>query len=179
MTVQNEVLLTPRLRLRWLQPNSEVDQRFIIELVNDPDWIAHIGRRNVSTCEQAEAFMRDGPVAMCQRLGFGLFMVERRDDATPMGMCGLIQRDTLPDVDLGYAFLPSARGQGLAREAAAAVVRWGRHEFGLKRVVAIVTPANFASLRLLASLGFTDEGTVQMPPDNETLRLLAWTAAPA
>jgi [ribosomal protein S5]-alanine N-acetyltransferase len=179
MMVQHEVLRTERLRMRWFDPTSEADQRFIIELVNDPDWIAHIGQRNVSTCEQAEAFLRKGPTGMCEQLGFGLYLVERLADGVSVGMCGLIKRDTLPDIDIGYAFLPIARGQGFAREAAAAVLAWGREVLGLKRVVAIVTPSNGPSLRLLTSLGFADEGTVQMPPDNETLRLLGWSAAAA
>lgn len=177
--VQHEVLRTSRLRLRWFQPESEADQRFIIELVNDPDWIANIGQRNVSTCEQAEAFLRNGPTGMCEKLGFGLYLVERIADGAPVGMCGLIKRDTLPDIDIGYAFLPVARGQGFAREAARAVLAWGREVLGLKRVVAIVTPTNEPSLGLLASLGFADEGTILMPPDNETLRLLGWSAAAA
>ena len=179
MMVQHEILRTSRLRLRWFEPESEADQRFIIELVNDPDWIANIGQRNVSTCEQAEAFLRNGPVAMCQKLGFGLYLVERVEDGVPVGMCGLIKRDSLTDIDLGYAFLPHARGQGLAREAAEAVLQWGWRALGLKRVVAIITPTNAPSIKLLASLGFADEGTVQMPPDNETLRLMGWSAAPA
>jgi RimJ/RimL family protein N-acetyltransferase len=177
MMVQHEVLRTARLRLRWFEPESEADQRFIIELVNDPDWVANIGKRDVSTCEQAEAFLRDGPLAMCRKLGFGLYLVERIADGAPVGMCGLIKRDALVDIDLGYAFLPAARGQGLAREAAEAVLRWGWQALGLKRVVAIVTPTNGPSLKLLDSLGFADEGTVQMPPNNETLRLLGWSAA--
>ncbi|WP_374567084.1 GNAT family N-acetyltransferase [Ideonella sp.] len=177
MMVHHEVLRTPRLRLRWFEPASETDQRFIIELVNDPDWVANIGQRDVSTCEQAEAFLRHGPVGMCEKLGFGLCMVERLSDGAPVGMCGLIKRDSLADIDLGYAFLPQARGHGFAREAAGAVLDWGRRTLGLKRVVAIVTPTNGPSLKLLASLGFADEGTVQLPPGNETLRLLGWSAA--
>jgi ribosomal-protein-alanine N-acetyltransferase len=176
IVVQREVLRTPRLRLRWFEPSLEADQRFIIELVNDPDWVANIGQRNVSTCEQAEAFLREGPRGMCERLGFGLYLVERLADGLPVGMCGLIKRDTLPDVDIGYAFLPSARGQGYAREAARAVLAWGREQFSLARIVAIVTPTNRPSLALLEQLGFADEGEVRLPPDGEPLRLLAWSA---
>lgn len=179
MVQSHEVLRTERLRMRWFEPANEADQRFIIELVNDPDWIANIGQRNVSTCEQAEAFLRNGPTGMCEKLGFGLYLVERLADGVPVGMCGLIKRDTLADIDIGYAFLPVARGQGFAHEAARAVLAWGREALGLKRVVAIVTPSNGPSLKLLASLGFADEGTFLMPPDNETLRLLGWSAAAA
>lgn len=170
--VQHEVLRTPRLRLRWFEPGAKGDQRFVIELVNDPDWIAYIGKRDVSTCQQAEAFLRDGPRAMCERLGFGLCLVERLADGRPIGMCGLIQRDTLPAVDLGFAFLPLARGQGLAREAAEGVLGWAQAHLELPRVVAIVTPANAASIGLLTRLGFVDEGTVRMPPNDEVLRLM-------
>ncbi|HEV8688658.1 MAG TPA: GNAT family N-acetyltransferase [Ideonella sp.] len=177
--VHTEVARTPRLRLRWFEPAAEVDQAFVIALVNDPDWIANIGKRNVSTREQAEAYLRDGPRAMCEKLGFGLYLVESVDGGTPLGMCGLIKRDHLPDVDLGFAFLPAWRGQGLAREAAGAVLHWAREHLGLARILAIVTPGNEPSLGLLKRLGFADEGTIQVPPDDETLRLLAWSARPA
>ena len=79
---------------------------------------------------------------------------KRLADGAPVGMCGLIKRDSLVDIDLGYAFLPAARGQGFAREAATAVLQWGWQALGLKRVVAIVTPTNSPSLKLLSSIGF-------------------------
>jgi [ribosomal protein S5]-alanine N-acetyltransferase len=173
IVVHTEVLRTPRLRLRWFEPSLEADQRFVIELVNDPDWIANIGQRNVSTREQAEAYLREGPRGMCERLGFGLYLVERLEDGAPIGMCGLIKRDTLPDVDIGYAFLPPARGQGFAREAAHAVLTWAWQHWRLARVVAIVTPTNRPSIALLEQLGFADEGEVRLPPEEEPLRLLA------
>lgn len=174
--MHTEVLRTRRLRLRWFEPAADVDQRFIIDLVNDPDWIAHIGKRSVSTREQAEAYLRDGPRAMCERLGFGLFMVESLDDATPLGMCGLIRRDGLVDVDLGFAFLPAWRGRGLAREAAESVLRWAEQRLGLRRVVAIVSPGNAPSIGLLSRLGFVDEGVIRLPGDDEDLRLMGWRA---
>ena len=174
--VRTEVLRTDRLRLRWFEPAAEADQSFVIELVNDPDWIANIGQRNVSTHKQAEAYLLEGPRGMCERLGFGLYLVERLSDGAPVGMCGLIKRDTLPDVDIGYAFVPAARGQGFAREAARAVLAWGHQQLGLARIVAIVTPANRPSIALLEQLGFADEGEVRLPPADESLRLLAWSA---
>jgi len=176
MMVHTEVIRTPRLRLRWFEPAAEADQDFVITLVNDPAWIANIGKRDVGTREQAEAYLRDGPRAMCEKLGFGLYLVESADGGIPLGMCGLIKRDHLPDVDLGFAFLPAWRGQGLAREAAEAVLRWAREHLGLARIVAIVTPGNEPSLGLLRRLGFVDEGTIQSPPNDETLCLLGWSA---
>ncbi|HJV67514.1 GNAT family N-acetyltransferase [Ideonella sp.] len=175
--VHREVLRTRRLRLRWFEPTLEADQRFVIELLNDPDWIAHIGKRDVGTRQQAEAYLREGPRAMCERLGFGLYLVERLADGEPIGMCGLIKRDHLVDVDLGYAFVPAGRGQGYAREAAGAVMDWARERLALQRIVAIVTPANRRSITLLQELGFADEGEIRLPPGDEALRLLGWSAA--
>lgn len=174
MTVHPLPLQTPRLRLRPFEPDDEADQRFIIALLNDPAWVANIGKRDVSTCEQAAAYLLDGPVAMLAREGFGLLLVESAADGTPMGMCGLIKRDTLPDVDIGFAFLPAYRAQGFAHEAASAVMGWAR-ALGLARVVAIVTPTNTPSLGLLRRLGFGDEG--ETVHNGATLRLLGWSAA--
>lgn len=173
--VHTWMLTTPRLRLRCFDPDAELDQRFIVELLNDPAWVANIGKRDVGTCEQAAAYLREGPAAMVARLGFGLLMVESAAHGTPLGMCGLIKRDSLPDVDIGFAFLPPYRAQGYAREAAEAVLGWAER-LGMQRVVAIVTPSNEPSIGLLRRLGFAHEGEVAH--NGETLLLLGW-APPA
>lgn len=165
------MLNTPRLRLRCFEPEAELDQRFVIELLNDPAWVANIGKRDVSTREQAAAYLREGPAAMVARQGFGLLMVESAADGTPLGMCGLIKRDNLPDVDVGFAFLPPYRAQGYAREAAEAVLGWAGR-LGMQRVVAIVTPSNAPSIGLLRRLGFAHEGEVVQ--NGETLLLFGW-----
>jgi RimJ/RimL family protein N-acetyltransferase len=171
----HRVLSTPRLRLRWFEPGDAADQQFLIELVNDPDWIAFIGRRDVSTREQAEAYLRQGPRAMCERLGYGLLLVERLESGQSVGMCGLVRREGLDSADLGFAFLPAGRGQGLAREAAQGVLRWAREDLRMDRVLAIVTPENDRSIGLLQRLGFVREGTVTLPGSSETLLSLAWS----
>src|SRR6185503_20091394 len=104
-----KVLETERLILRWL---SVEDAAFILELVNDPGWLRFIGDRGVRTLEDARNYILNGPVAMYQRVGFGLYLVELKQSATPIGICGLIERAGLEDIDIGYAFLPAFRGQG-------------------------------------------------------------------
>ena len=118
-----------------------------MRLVNDPDWIRYIGDRGVRTEDDARAYLERGPIAMYARQGFGLWRVARRDDDEPVGMCGLIKRDTLPDVDIGFAFLPAYRGLGYAAEAAAATLALASTRYGLTRVVAIASPDNDRSLR--------------------------------
>lgn len=170
------VVRTARLELRRL---TTADAAFVLELVNDPDWLRHIGDRGVRTQADAEDYLRRGPLAMYEKFGFGLWAVVPAAGGEPLGICGLIQRDTLPDVDVGYAFLPRHRGRGYAREAVAASLAHGRDGFGLRRIVAITAPDNERSVRLLAALGFREEARVRLSADGGESRLFAWSAADA
>jgi len=149
----SEVLATSRLRLRVATPG---DAPFYLELVNDPDFIAHIGDRGLRTLDAAARAIEDGPVLMQRTRGHSLYLVERIEDGLPVGMSGLIKRDTLADIDLGYAFLPAYRGLGYAFEAAQAVTAHAR-SLGIPRLVAITNPANAASIGLLLKLGMRYE----------------------
>jgi [ribosomal protein S5]-alanine N-acetyltransferase len=152
MTIQ--VLQTERLRLRHLE---SADAPFIVELLNEPSWLKYIGDKAVRTVRDAQRYIEDGPVAMYARLGFGLYLVELNGRAESLGMCGLIKRDTLPDVDIGFAFLSRFWGNGYAYESAAAVVSYAKRHLGIDRIVAITTPINVASSKLLLKLGFALE----------------------
>jgi len=165
-----KVLDTERLSLRWL---SAEDAAFILGLLNEPSWLRFIGDKNVHSLDDARAYIAKGPVDMYRRLGFGLYLVELRKDATPIGLCGLIKRDSLEDVDLGFSLLPAFWGQGYAREAAEAVIEHGRNAFGLGRLVAITNPDNWSSIRLLERLGFAQEGTFRLPGETTELKLFA------
>ena len=162
------VLKTDRLRLRQLNAD---DAAFILELVNEPAWLQFIGDRGVRTLEDARTYLVTGPVAMYARLGFGLWAVERKDGGAPVGICGLIKRDTMPDVDLGYALLERFRGCGYAREAAAAALAHGRDTLKLARVVALTSPDNERSVRLLDKLGFRFERMIRLVENKPESRL--------
>ena len=88
-------------------------------------------------------------VDMYNKMGFGLYLVERKEDLTPLGMCGLIKRDSLEDVDIGFAFLEEFRSKGYGYESASAVIEYGVQKLGLKRIVAITTIDNIHSGKLL------------------------------
>ena len=158
---RREVARTARLVVRELTTD---DAAFIVALLNDPDWIRNIGDRKVRTDDDARAYIAAGPAAMVAQHGFGLWGVARTDDPELIGMCGLIRRANLDDVDIGFAFLPAFRGQGYAAEAAAASVEVARARFGLRRLVGIVSPSNVASIRLLEKLGMTYERTLELTP---------------
>jgi RimJ/RimL family protein N-acetyltransferase len=165
-----KVLETERLILRRM---STDDAGFILELLNEPSWLRFIGDRGVRTIEDARDYILNGPVAMYARLGFGLYVTELKDDGSPMGLCGLIKRDFLDDVDIGFAFLPRYWRQGYAYEAASAVLAYGQGVLGLKRIVAITTPDNDRSARLLEKLGLRFERLVRYPDDGQEVRLFA------
>ena len=165
-----EVASTGRLRLRRL---DDGDARFMLELVNDPSWIRYIGQRDVKSVDDARRYIADGPAAMYARVGFGLYAVELKHSGEAIGLCGPIKRETLDDVDIGFALLPRYRGQGYALEAAGAVMAYGWSVLGLRRIVAILSKDNDRSRRLLEKLGFGFERTVRLRADDDELDLYA------
>jgi RimJ/RimL family protein N-acetyltransferase len=164
------VLTTERLILRRFVVD---DAPFIFKLLNDPSWLRFIGDKGVKTLDDARDYIRKGPVAMYERVGFGLYLTELKAGGIPIGMCGLIKRDSLDDVDIGFAYLPKFRGQGYAHEAARAVLAYGKDIVELKRVVAITSPDNASSARLLEKLGMKLTKTVKLAGDDDELRLYA------
>ncbi|MGE0582346.1 MAG: GNAT family N-acetyltransferase [Steroidobacteraceae bacterium] len=148
------ILETRRLALRLIGAD---DAPFILGLLNEPSFLRFIGDRGVRTLDDARAYIENGPVASYARHGLGLWLAQRREDGTPIGMCGLLKRDTLDDVDIGFAYLPAYWGQGYAYEAAAAVMDHGRRVLGIPRIVAIVSPDNAGSIRLLEKIGLVFE----------------------
>jgi RimJ/RimL family protein N-acetyltransferase len=151
---------TPRLRLRHL---TQHDAAFILELLNEPEFIRNIGDREVRTLEDARRYLRSGTVTGYDKLGFGLYLVELQEDAAPIGVCGLLKRDYLDDVDVGFALCEGFRNQGYAFEAAGAVMRYGLEVLGLGRIVAITSPDNHASIKLLRRLGLEFERHIRIP----------------
>lgn len=168
--MSDTVMQTTRLRLR---PLSASDAAFILELVNDPDWLRYIGDRGVRTLEDAERYILQGPVAMYEARGFGLYGVELLETGALIGMCGLIKRDALEDVDIGFALLPAYRRGGYGREAAEATLAYARDVLGLPRVAAIVSPDNEASIGLLERLGLRRDGLIRLP--NDTIDVALYT----
>jgi RimJ/RimL family protein N-acetyltransferase len=140
------------------------DAAFYHALVNDPAFIEHIGDKGIRTLDEARAALLTGPIAMQEERGHSLYVVELKDHGSPIGMCGLIKRDTLDCIDIGYAYLPDWRGQGYAYEAAQAVLAHAP-TLGIERLLAIASPGNVASNGLLRKLGMRFERFTQLAPD--------------
>jgi RimJ/RimL family protein N-acetyltransferase len=155
-----DVLATARLRLRTAHPD---DADFYLALVNDPGFLEHIGDRGIRTREDALQALLDGPIAMQEMRGHSLYVVELKETGVPVGMCGLIKRETLDGVDIGYAYLAPHCGRGYAYEAGMAVLAHAP-ALGLKRVLAITSPNNLASNGLLRKMGMRFERFVHLVP---------------
>ena len=171
-TPMMKVIETDRLTLRWLDTD---DAQFILELLNDPAFLRFIGDKGVRTLNDAKNYILNGPADMYARLGFGLYLTELKEGEVPIGICGLIKRDTLEDVDIGFAFLPDFRAKGYAHEAAAAVMAYGKEVLNLKRIVAITSPDNQASGKLLEKLGLRFEQMIRLSEGAEEVRLFGLT----
>ena len=162
------VLGTERLILREFTVD---DAEFIVALLNEPSFLRYIGDKKVRELEDARQYILNGPVASYERNGFGLYLVELRESHTRMGMCGLIQREELPDSDIGFAFLPEFWSKGFAFEAATAVLHDAGERLRLERILAITSLDNRASIGLLQRLGFTFEREIKLAADREPVKL--------
>jgi RimJ/RimL family protein N-acetyltransferase len=153
------VLQTDRLTLCQL---STSDAPFIVNLLNTPSWLEFIGDRGVNTLNDARDYILNGPVASYNQFGFGLYLVKLTENNVPIGLCGLLKRESLEDVDIGFAFMPEYTRKGYGYEAASAVMTYARETLNLKRIVAITAPTNQSSINLLERLGLRYEATITL-----------------
>jgi len=144
--------------------------------VNEPAWLRYIGDRGVRTLADAGDYILQGPVASYEQFGFGLYLTALRENGLPIGICGLLKRESLQDVDLGFALLEKFWGNGYAYESAAAVMAFAKSALGLNRLVAVTAPDNHSSVKVLEKLGFNFERMVRLSEDAAELKLFAHNA---
>lgn len=164
------ILETERLKLRELTLG---DAAFMLRLMNDPSFIEGIADKGIRSLDDARAHIEKTALASYREHGFGMYVVERKRDGEALGLSGLVKREGLTDVDIGYAFLPEFCGQGYAYEATAAILTYARQRLGIPRVVAIVNPDNQTSIKLAEKLGLRFEQMVRLPGEEEDITLYA------
>jgi RimJ/RimL family protein N-acetyltransferase len=168
MAKGEEVLETERLTLRQF---TAADGELMMEILNEPDFIRFVADRGVRTISQAEDFIAGRITPSYSEHGFGFYVVELKESGVPIGMCGLIKREGLDDVDVGYSILRPYWRQGYAYEAARAVVDYAKNVVKLPRLVAITSPDNVKSGTLLEKLGLRFDRMVQLPGYENESRL--------
>ena len=162
------VLETNRLTLREL---SSDDAAFILRLLNEPSFLRFIGDKHVRTLDDARQYIHNGPIASYKKNGFGLYLVQLKPTETPIGMCGLLKRETLSDVDIGFAFVPESWNKGYAFESAAAIMSYAKDVLKLPRIVAITNKDNVTSGKLLERLGLHFDRLIDLNGDGDETKL--------
>lgn len=160
------ILETERLLIREFVSD---DSKFILELVNTPDWIQFIGDRNIRTQGVAEEYIQENLQKSYTKNGFGLWLMELKETKIPIGMCGLVKRDSLEDVDIGFALLPAYQRKGYTFEAAEAILIYAHEMLEIPKIVAITDPKNVASIALLQKLGMQLEKKVILSANDTVL----------
>ncbi len=169
-TPDTPALDTKRLLLRYLTLD---DAPFMLQLVNSPGWLQYIGDRNVKNLDAARTYIENGAIKSYQDNGYGPFLICRKADSLPIGMCGLFKRPSLNHADIGFALLPEFGGQGYAFEAASAVMQFAIDVLRMPQIWAITLPGNDRSAKLLEKLGLQFQKMVRLDNDKEDLMLFA------
>lgn len=162
------VIRTARLQLRELELR---DDEFILQLLNESAFLRFIGDKGVRTLSDARDYIWKGPMDSYRRCGFGLYLASLSDGGLPIGICGLVKRDNLADVDVGFAFLSRYWSQGYATESAAAVLAHGTEQLRLARIVAITAPDNHGSIAVLEKIGLRFERMIKLTENSPELKL--------
>jgi len=168
------ILETERTILREVTAD---DAEFILDLLNQPSFIRNIGYRNVRTTREARDYIESRFTGNYKNFGFGMWAVELKETNAPIGICGFVKREGLPDADIGFAFLPQYESKGYAYESANGTMEYGRNVLNLHRVLAITSKDNESSGRLLGKLDFKFECLIVLPGADEELKLFSHPAS--
>lgn len=149
------------------------DALFIIELFNEPSYIKNIRDKGVRTIEEAKKHIEDVYHSVYKTQEYGYYKVALKDSNTPIGTCGLMKRDGLDCIDIGFAYLKKYRGKGYAFEAAKCVLDFGLNNLKIQKIAAITTYKNDKSANLIERLGLRYEKDIRIPNDDELLRMFS------
>ncbi|USD37003.1 GNAT family N-acetyltransferase [Ferrimonas sp. SCSIO 43195] len=108
----------------------------------------------VRSRDDARRIIEEVWLAEYQRYGYARYALVHKGDNRVIGFCGMKYETHIGATDIGYRMLPQYWGQGLAKEAVAALLPYARDVLGLKRIVGDVVDVNLASARLLQRAGF-------------------------
>ena len=167
-----KILETERTILREV---TKDDAEFVLDLLNQASFIRYIGDRNVRTLQQARDYIESRFTASYKKFGFGMWAVVLKETKSLAGICGFVKRDSLPEADIGFAFLPQFERKGYAFESAAAALRYGKSVLNFKHTLAITSKDNESSGKLLSKLDFKFERLIALPGGNEEVKLFSYS----
>ena len=153
-------IITDRL---FIEPLSNSDDNFIIELLNTNGWIKFIGNRNINSSADAIAYIE----RINGNKNISYWTVKLKDTKSTIGLITLIKREYLEHNDIGFAFLPMFINKGYAYEATAAVLINLVEQNTITHILAETLPENTSSIKLLQKLGLVFEKEMEI--ENELL----------
>jgi [ribosomal protein S5]-alanine N-acetyltransferase len=140
---------TQRLCLRPIAPD-DIDS--LHQLWTDPEVRRFLWDDETIPREQVAEIV-EASRQLFEHHGFGLWGVFSRSDNQLIGFCGFWHFHTPPELELIYGIAPDRWRQGLATEAAQAIIQYGFTELGFDRISASTDAANESSIRVMQKLG--------------------------
>lgn len=165
-----KIIDTKRLYLRELTLG---DSEFVYKLVNTPKWIKFIGDRKINSIKDSEKYLTKGPLKSYTQNGFGMWLIVLKHSLIPIGICGILKREFINDLDIGFAMLPKYENNGYGYEAANATLTFAKHKLKISRIVGFTLDYNNHSINLLNKLGFKFEKMIRLPNNDENMALFA------
>ncbi|MFT5451779.1 MAG: RimJ/RimL family protein N-acetyltransferase [Enterobacterales bacterium] len=147
------------------------DAAMIYKLFNQQDCVKFIGDKNIKNLEDAEKYITEKFLRHYKTYGFCLYIVCQKQSNSTVGLCGLIKRKELEDVDIGFAILTEYQSKGYVTEAAIAVKNHAIDILGLKRLVGITDTLNHGSIRVLEKIGMTFEKHLRLNNEDKEIKL--------
>lgn len=156
-----------------IQAMTIIDAGFMLQLMNTPTWINHIGNRQIYDNTAASNYIVNNIINSYNVNGFGLYLVKTKPDNKAIGICGIVKREGLAIPDLGFALLPTYTGKGFATEASKAIVAYARDHLGLSELAGITKLDNKASISVLEKVGMSFQRMIQLPQDSAEFALFS------
>lgn len=145
------------------------DAPFFLELYNSPTFIQFIGDKNIKSLEDARNYIQNRFFPQIEKLGYGNYLITRKEDGAKVGAVGIFEREGLEVHDIGFSFLEEFQGKGYGFEAASKLLEKAFSDFGCTKISAITSKENVASQTLIKKLGLQYLKMVKLPDDPEEL----------
>jgi ribosomal-protein-alanine N-acetyltransferase len=144
-------IATPRLRMRPFRLDDADD---LHRLWTEPGVRKYLWDDEVIPRERVESVIETSRL-LFETQGFGLCAVFPRSEEFLIGFCGFWFFHESAKLELLYGLAPACWHQGLATEAARAMMKYGFEELSFERIEASTDAANSSSVRMMERTGMS------------------------
>lgn len=155
-----QIVETNRLNIRELRYS---DATFIVKLFNNNSYIKYNGNNDVISILDGENYLFNGPIKSYNENNYGIWLVELKNNKTPIGICGFEMSNKTKNLQMKCAYLPQFCKNGFAFEAGSEVLIYAKEKLNIKSVFANTVAGNIPAIKLLEKLGFEHKKNIMMP----------------